>query len=241
MSSDAAVPADARLTPKPFVQGPQTAVVVGPAGEEIYTDKYGRVKVQFHWDRDGKKDENSSCWIRVSQPWAGKSWGTIATPRIGQEVIVDFLEGDPDQPIITGRVYNAEQMPPYELPANKTQSGIKTRSSQGGAAANFNEIRFEDKKGAEQLFIHAEKNQDIEVENDETHWVGHDRKKTIDHDETTHVKHDRTETVDNNETITIHGNGPRRRQGRDDHDSQNRTETSTRTRRSRSAGIAASP
>jgi len=195
-----------RLTPKPFVQGPQTAVVVGPGGEEIFTDKYGRVKVQFHWDRRGRKDENSSCWMRVSHPWAGKNWGAVATPRIGQEVIVDFLEGDPDQPIITGRVYNAEQMPPYDLPANKTQTGIKSRSSLGGGPANFNEIRFEDKKGEEQLFIHAEKNQDIEVENDETHWVGHDRTKTIDHDETTHVKHDRTETVDNDETITIHGN-----------------------------------
>jgi type VI secretion system secreted protein VgrG len=195
-----------RLTPKPFVQGPQTAVVVGPGGDEIFTDKYGRVKVQFHWDRRGKKDESSSCWIRVSTPWAGKGWGAVSLPRIGQEVVVDFLEGDPDQPIITGRVYNAEQMPPYDLPANKTQSGIKTRSSLGGGAANFNEIRFEDKKGSEQLFIHAEKNQDIEVENDETHWVGHDRTKTIDHDETTHVKHDRTETVDNDETITILGN-----------------------------------
>ncbi|MEO6237659.1 MAG: type VI secretion system tip protein TssI/VgrG [Vicinamibacterales bacterium] len=192
-----------RITPKPFVQGPQTAVVVGPAGEEIYTDKYGRVKVQFHWDRLGKKDENSSCWIRVSHPWAGKAWGAIATPRITQEVIVDFLEGDPDQPIITGRVYNADQMPPYDLPAHKTQSGMKSRSSLGGTPANFNELRFEDKKGSEQVFLHAEKNQDIEVENDETHWVGHDRTKTIDHDETTHVKHDRTETVDNNETITI--------------------------------------
>jgi type VI secretion system secreted protein VgrG len=196
-----------RLTRKPFVQGPQTAVVVGPAGEEIYTDKYGRVKVLFHWDRLGekKKDENSSCWVRVSQPWAGKTWGGMAIPRMGQEVIVDFLEGDPDQPIITGRVYNAEQMPPYPLPANKTQTGIKSRSSLSGGPDNFNEIRFEDKKGEEQLFIHAEKNQDIEVENDETHWVGHDRKKTIDNDETTLVKHDRTETVDNNEKITIHG------------------------------------
>jgi type VI secretion system secreted protein VgrG len=197
-----------RLTPKPFVQGPQTAMVVGPGGDEIYTDKYGRVKVVFHWDRRGqeKKDENSSCWIRVSSPWAGKAWGGIAIPRIGQEVVVDFLEGDPDQPIILGRVYNAEQMPPYELPANMTQTGIKSRSSKGGSPDNFNELRFEDKKGEEQVFLHAEKNQDIEVENDETHWVGHDRKKTIDHDETTHVKHDRTETVDNNETITIHGN-----------------------------------
>ncbi|MEP6592344.1 MAG: type VI secretion system tip protein TssI/VgrG, partial [Acidobacteriota bacterium] len=192
-----------RITPKPFVQGPQTAVVVGPPGEEIHTDKYGRVKVQFHWDRRGKKDDNSSCWIRVSHPWAGKAWGAIALPRMGQEVIVDFLEGDPDQPIITGRVYNAEQMPPYALPANKTQTGIKSRSSMGGSAANFNEIRFEDKKGAELVTIHAEKNQSISVENDESHTVGHDRTKTIDHDETTHVKHDRTETVDNNETITI--------------------------------------
>ena len=195
-----------RATPKPFVQGPQTAVVVGPGGEEIYTDKYGRVKVQFYWDREGKSNENSSCWIRVSSPWAGKTWGTISTPRIGQEVVVAFLEGDPDQPIIVGRVYNAEQMPPYDLPANKTQSGTKSRSSMGGGPANFNEIRLEDKTGSEQLFIHAEKNQDIEVEHDETHWVGHDRTKTIDHDETSHIKHDRTETVDNNETITVHGN-----------------------------------
>jgi type VI secretion system secreted protein VgrG len=195
-----------RLTAHPFVQGPQTAVVVGPAGEEIFTDKYGRVKVQFHWDRRGKRDDQSSCWVRVSYPWAGKAWGGVAIPRIGQEVVVDFLEGDPDQPLITGRVYNQEQMRPYTLPGNKTQSGMKSRSSMRGSPANFNEIRFEDLKGSEQLFIHAEKNQDIEVENDETHWVGHDRTKTIDHDETTHVKHDRTETVDNDETITIHGN-----------------------------------
>ena len=193
----------ARQTPKPPVQGPQTAVVVGPAGDEIFTDKYGRVKVQFHWDRYGKKNEKSSCWVRVSSPWAGKSFGFVQVPRIGQEVVVDFLEGDPDQPIITGRVYNAEQMPPWELPANATQSGVLTRSSKGGAYGNANALRFEDKKGSEQLWLHAEKNQDIEVENDETHWVGHDRTKTIDHDETVHVKHDRTETVDNNETITI--------------------------------------
>jgi type VI secretion system secreted protein VgrG len=195
--------APARTTRKPFVQGPQTAAVVGPGGDEIYTDNYGRVKVQFFWDRLGKRDENSSCWMRVSQPWAGKGWGAVAIPRIGQEVIVDFLEGDPDRPIITGRVYNAEQMPPYELPANMTQSGIKSRSSKGGSGANCNELRFEDKKGAEQVLLHAEKNQDIEVEHDETHWVGHDRKKNVDNDETTHVKHDRTETVGNNETISI--------------------------------------
>jgi type VI secretion system secreted protein VgrG len=195
----------ARTTPKPSIQGPQTAIVVGPAGEEIYPDKYGRVKVQFHWDRYGKKNENSSCWIRVSQPWAGKNWGTIALPRIGQEVVVDFLEGDPDQPLITGRVYNADQMPPYSLPADMTQSGMKSRSTKGGGPANFNEIRFEDKKGSEQLYVHAEKNQDIEVESDETHWVGGDREKTIDGDETTLVKGTRRETVKKDEEITIEG------------------------------------
>jgi type VI secretion system secreted protein VgrG len=192
-----------RLTPIPTVRGTQTAVVVGPLGEEIFTDKYSRIKVQFHWDREGKKNSESSCWVRVATSWAGTQWGAIHIPRIGQEVVVDFLEGDMDQPIVIGSVYNAECMPPYDLPAHKTQSGIKSRSSLGGGPPNFNEIRFEDKKGHEQLFIHAEKNQDIEVENDETHWVGHDRRKTIDHDETTHVKHDRTETVDNNETISI--------------------------------------
>jgi type VI secretion system secreted protein VgrG len=193
-------------TPRAVISGTQTAVVVGPGGEEIYVDKFARVKVQFHWDRLGKKDQNSSCWVRVSSTWAGKNWGFIQIPRIGQEVIVDFLEGDPDQPIITGRVYNADQMPPYDLPANMTQSGTLTRSTKGGSPATANQIRFEDKKGSEQLFIHAEKNQDIEVENDETHSVGHDRTKTIDHDETSHIKHDRTETVDNDETITISGN-----------------------------------
>jgi len=196
----------ARITPRPTMGGPQTAVVVGPGGEEIYCDKYGRVKVQFHWDRYGKRDQNSSCWIRVSNPWAGANWGGMAVPRMGQEVVVDFLEGDPDQPIIIGRVYNADQMPPYALPANMTQTGIKSRSSKGGGAANFNEIRFEDKKGSEQVFLHAEKNQDIEVENDETKWVGHDRKKTIDHDETVLVKNNRTETVGVDEKITIGNN-----------------------------------
>jgi type VI secretion system secreted protein VgrG len=195
-----------RTTPRPTIRGTQSAVVVGNAGDEIFTDKYGRVKVQFPWDRQGKKDANSSCWARVATPWAGKQWGMVHIPRVGQEVVVAFEEGDPDRPIIVGSVYNFENMPPYDLPANMTQSGIKSRSSKGGSPANFNEIRLEDKKGSEQLFIHAEKNQDIEVENDETHWVGRDRTKTIDRDETTHVKRDRTETVDNNEKITIHGN-----------------------------------
>jgi type VI secretion system secreted protein VgrG len=196
----------ARTTPKPSVQGPQTAIVVGPSGDEIYTDKYGRVKVQFHWDRYGKKDENTSCWMRVSYAWAGKGWGAVHIPRIGQEVIVDFLEGDPDEPIVVGRVYNAEQMPPYDLPGNKTQSGIKSRSSQGGGPANFNELRFEDKKGSELVTLHAEKDQSISVENDESHSVGHDRTKSVGHDETTSVTNNRTESVGNNETISIGAN-----------------------------------
>ena len=193
----------ARITPKPMVQGPQTAVVVGPGGEEIYTDEHGQVKLQFHWDRYGESNENSSCWVRVSQLWAGKTWGGIHIPRIGQEVIVEFLEGDPDRPIITGRVYNGDQTPPYDLPANKTQSGIKSRSSQGGSGANFNEIRFEDKKGEEQVYVHAEKNQDNIVENDETTSVGHDRTEDVGNDETITIGNDRTETVVNNEDITI--------------------------------------
>jgi len=195
-----------RITPKTFIRGIQTAVVVGPPGDEIHTDKYSRIKVQFHWDRRGQKDANSSCWIRVAQPWAGQNWGFITIPRIGQEVVVEFLEGDPDRPLITGSVYNADQMPPYELPANMTQSGIKTRSSKGGTPENCNEIRFEDKKGQEQVYIHAEKDQSISVENDESHTVGHDRSKTVDNDETVHIKHDRKETVDNDETISIGNN-----------------------------------
>lgn len=195
-----------RRTPKPVVRGPQTAVVVGPSGEEIFTDKFGRVKLQFHWDRYGQHDEKSSCWVRVSSPWAGKSFGFVQIPRIGQEVVVSFLEGDPDQPLITGRVYNADQMPPWELPANATQSGVLTRSSKGGAYGNANALRFEDKKGAEQLWLHAEKDQLAEVEHDEDKWVGNDRRKTIDGHETTVVHKNRTETVDQNETITVHQN-----------------------------------
>ena len=200
-----------RLTPKPVVQGTQTAVVVGPAGEEIFTDKYGRVKVQFHWDRQGKNDADSSCWVRVGTPLAGKQWGMVHIPRIEQEVIVDFLEGDPDQPIIIGSVYNAKEMPPYALPDNKTQTGIKSRSSLGGTPANFNEIRFEDKKGQEQVYIHAEKNEDIVVENDKTENVGHDETITISNDrtenvlghETLSVAKNRTRTVSQNEIVTV--------------------------------------
>ncbi len=192
-----------RTTPRPVVQGIQTAVVAGPAGEEIYTDSFGRIKVKFHWDRAEENKEHASCWLRVAFLAAGSGFGFVSIPRIGHEVVVDFLEGDPDRPLVTGVVYNGSNMPPWALPDNKTQSGLLTRSSLKGSAANANAIRFEDKKGAEQVWIHAEKNQDIEVENDETHWVGHDRSKTIDHDEKTHVGHDRTESVGNNETISI--------------------------------------
>jgi type VI secretion system secreted protein VgrG len=165
----------ARSAIKPRIEGPQTAVVVGPSGEEIYTDKYGRVKVQFDWDRLGQNDEESSCWIRVAQVWAGKQWGAMHIPRIGQEVIVEFLDGDPDRPIVTGRVYNNDNMPPYSLPDNKTQSGIKSRSSKGGSASNFNEIRFEDLKGKEELHIQAEKDMSTLVKNNESISVGGDR------------------------------------------------------------------
>jgi type VI secretion system secreted protein VgrG len=190
-----------RITPKPSIPGPQTAIVVGPSGEEIYTDEYGRVKVKFHWDRYSKADENSSCWIRVAQVWAGKNWGAIYTPRIDQEVIVDFLEGDPDQPIITGRVYNAQAMPPYDLPTSKTMSTLKSNSSKGGEG--FNEIRFEDKKDSEQIFVHAQKDRDIVVENNETHSVGNNRQKSVGKDETTSIGDNRSESVGKNESITI--------------------------------------
>jgi type VI secretion system secreted protein VgrG len=190
-----------RLTPKPMVQGPQTAIVVGPTGEEIYTDQYGRVKLQFHWDRYGKADENSSYWVRVSQEWAGKTWGAMHIPRVGQEVIVEFLEGDPDRPIITGRVYNADAMPPYGLPAEKTKSTLKSNSSKGGQG--FNEIRFEDKKGSEQVFIHGEKNLDIRIKNDAFENIGNNRHLVVAKDRFEHVKNNRHETVDNDHKEAI--------------------------------------
>ncbi len=171
----------------PTMKGPQSAVVVGPPGEEIYTDKYGRIKIQFPWDRYGHHNENSSCWVRVSHNWAGKNWGGVFLPRIGQEVIVDFFDGDPDRPIVTGRVYNAEQMPPFELPTNKTKSGIVTRSTKGGTGANANSICFEDKKGKEHLLLHAEKDMGVEVENDESHSVGHDRSTSVTSNDTLSV------------------------------------------------------
>jgi len=192
----------ARLTPKPIVQGLQTAIVVGASGEEIHTDEYGRIKVHFHWDRYGKADDSASCWIRVAQMWAGKKWGSMYIPRVGQEVIVDFIEGDPDRPIVTGRVYNGDNMPPYDLPANKTKSTTKTNSSKGGQG--FNEIRFEDKKGEEQIFIHGEKNKDTRIKNDDLELIGNDKHLIVENDEFEHIKGDKHLTVDadQNEKIT---------------------------------------
>ncbi|MBL9077664.1 MAG: type VI secretion system tip protein VgrG [Planctomycetes bacterium] len=190
-------------TSKPQITGPQTAIVVGPAGEEIYVDKYGRIKVQFHWDRKGQKNENSSCWIRVSRAWASKMWGQVAHPRIGDEVIVEFLEGDPDQPIVTGCVYNAQTMPPYALPENKTQSGIVSRSTPDGTASNFNEIRFEDKKGSEELFVQAEKDQNTNVKNDQSETIGHDQTVDVGNDQSIHVAKNRDLTVDENDSTTV--------------------------------------
>ncbi|MDZ7924902.1 MAG: type VI secretion system tip protein TssI/VgrG [Marinagarivorans sp.] len=189
-----------RIHAKPVMRGPQSAVVVGPAGEEIYIDEHCRVKVQFIWDREGKNDDNSSCFIRVMQAWAGNQWGSSFIPRIGHEVIVTFLDGDPDRPLITGSVYNAWNKPTYP---SKTQSGIKTRSSKGGSAQNFNELRFEDKKGDEQVYIHAEKNYDTMVENDQTLTVDNDRTKTIKHDENSSIGNDRNKSVGNNQTESI--------------------------------------
>jgi type VI secretion system secreted protein VgrG len=208
-----------RQTPRPIVQGPQTATVVGrktqPKKEEICTDEFGRVLVKFHWDRRGEdngpeddpedKDKEQSCFIRVSQLWAGSGFGGMHIPRIGQEVIVDFLEGDPDRPIITGRVYNGDNKVPFTLTANATQSGIKSRSSFDATPNNYNELRFEDKKGSEEVYLQAEKDQKILVKNDESHTVGHDRVKHIQNNETVTVDGNRSETVHKDETIGIDG------------------------------------
>ncbi|WP_256750117.1 type VI secretion system tip protein TssI/VgrG [Mesorhizobium sp. Mes31] len=190
-----------RITTRPIMRGPQTATVVGPSGEEIFTDKYARVKVQFHWDRLGKKNENSSCFVRVSQTWAGSGWGFIQIPRIGQEVIVDFIEGDPDLPIITGRVYNASQMPPYGLPGNATQSGWKSNSSKGGGG--YNELMFEDKAGSELVNFQAQKDHNLLIKHDRTKLVQHDQSDRIDHDAKHSVGHNLDEDVGNNKTVKV--------------------------------------
>ncbi len=199
-------------TPKPTVRGTQTAVVVGPPGEEIFPDKYGRVKVQFHWDRESKADADSSCWIRVAQTGAGVRWGSFYLPRIGHEVIVDFIEGDPDQPIIIGAVYNATELPPYKLPDEKTKTVIyKSNSSVGGEG--FNEIRIEDKKGKEQIFVHAERDQDVRVKNDRREWTGQDRSlvvkrdkmEKVERDKHIVVKRDQVEEIERDKNLKVQG------------------------------------
>jgi len=193
-----------RRTPVPVVQGCHTAVVVGPAGEEIFTDKYGRVKVQFYWDREGKQNENSSCWVRVSYPTAGKAWGAIQIPRIGQEVIVDFIEGDPDRPIITGRTYNAGQMPPYDLPGKGMVSGFKSNSTKGGGG--YNEFAFDDTKGNELIRMHGQYDMETVIEHDERRHVINNRTKNIDANETSTIGINRNEKVGSNEIIAIGSN-----------------------------------
>ena len=179
----------ARITPKPLIQGPQTAIVVGPSGEEIHTDQYGRVVVQFPWDRYGKADENSSCWVRVSQAaWAGKSWGSFHIPRVGQEVIVEFIGGDPDLPLVTGNVYNAVTTVPIPLPDGKTKTGWKSNSSKGGNGSN--EIEFEDKAGSELVWIQAQKDHAVNVKHDRVEKIGNDR--------SLHVINNKYEKVDAN-------------------------------------------
>ena len=189
---------------KPMIVGLQTAVVAGSdTAEDISVDKYGRVQVTFHWNKPDKKNAHISCPVRVASSWAGKNWGAVHIPRVGQEVVISFLEGDPDRPLIIGSVYNADNMPPYSLPDNKTQSGIKSRSHEGGAAADFNEIRFEDKKGSEELFLHAQKDMREEVENDHFVDIDHDETVNIKNDQTENIKHDRKLTVGNDDKLDV--------------------------------------
>ncbi|MEO5989140.1 MAG: type VI secretion system tip protein TssI/VgrG [Candidatus Eisenbacteria bacterium] len=214
----------ARETPRPVIAGPHAALVVGSG--EIWTDKFGRVKVHFPWDRE----DTEGCWVRVAQLWAGAGWGGLHVPRVGHEVIVEFIEGDPDRPIITGRVYNGANAPPFGLPDGASKSGILSRSSKGGGADNANEFRLEDKTGEEQVFLHAEKNMDTEVEKDQTLWVGQNRMKTVDKNQieevkgnkkikvhgvhvedidknmSLHVKGSEDETIDGSRSVTVGGN-----------------------------------
>ncbi len=190
----------ARHTPRPVVRGPQTAIVTGPSGEEIHTDKHGRVKVAFHWDRYAPRDGGDTCWVRVAHGWAGAGWGLQFTPRIGQEVVVEFLEGDPDRPLITGSVYNGKNAIPFK-PA--TQSGIRTRSSKDGSAANCNEIRFEDKKGSEDLFIQAERTQTINVKASQTSTIGTDQSLSVGKDRSVNVEKNEAVNIGSNQSVSI--------------------------------------
>jgi type VI secretion system secreted protein VgrG len=203
-----AFPADAefrppRITPRPVIAGTQTATVVGKASEEIWTDQYGRVVVQFHWDQEGKSNEKSSCWIRVAQGWAGSMWGSIFIPRVGQEVIVSFLEGNPDRPLITGAVYNAQQQAPYALPDEQTKSTIKTNSSKGGTG--FNELRFEDKAGSEEVFLQAQKDMNVSILNNSSVTVAGTRALNVTGNETHTNKGDYTNTTSGAFKLTVSG------------------------------------
>lgn len=201
-----------RRTPKPSIASIQTAVVTGPPGEEIHVDEHGRIRIQFHWDRDGKNDDHSSCWVRVQQPWAGPGWGFWWVPRIGMEVVVHFVDGDPDRPLVTASVYNGANPTPYTLPDDKTKSTIKSETSLGGGG--FNELRFEDKAGQEEIFTHAQMDYNEVIQNDHTTLVHHDQRNTVDNDQTQTiganqtevVHHDQRMTIDANRTVTVHGN-----------------------------------
>ncbi|MDI3251621.1 MULTISPECIES: type VI secretion system tip protein TssI/VgrG [unclassified Pseudomonas] len=193
----------APLRAKPCIDGPQIATVVGPPGEEIYCDEWGRVKVQFPWDRADKNNDHSSCWIRVAQGWAGELWGAMAIPRVGQELIIGYLDGDADQPIAIGRAYRQTNLPPYELPKHKTRMTIKSRTHKG---EGFNELRFEDELGHQEVFIHAEKDKNVHIKNNNGIFVGNDRKERVEHNETISIGDHRTEDVGQNETISIGAN-----------------------------------
>ncbi len=200
----AVIPADRTWRPqpllKPLVDGPQSAVVTGPAGEEIFCDEHGRVRVKFNWDRYNPADQDSSCWIRVAQAWAGTGFGHLAIPRVGQEVIVDFLNGDPDQPIIMGRTYHQENRTPGSLPGTKTQMTIRSKTYMG---SGFNELKFDDATGRKQVYIHAQKNMDTEVLNDRTTTVKHDHRETVKNDQTVTIQEgNRLLTVEKGHKIT---------------------------------------
>lgn len=191
---------DPVIMKKPRIEGPQTAIVTGPQGEEIYCDEYGRVKVHFHWDRLGQADERSSCWIRVSQQWAGAGWGAMNVPRIGQEVVVDFLDGDPDRPVITGRVYHGTNVPPYPLPERKAVSTFKTQSTGGDG---FNELRFDDAQGQEEVYLHAQRDFNIEVKANKSERVGGDEDVEIGANLNTRVEGDQEDSVGKNDSLTV--------------------------------------
>ncbi|WP_444757864.1 type VI secretion system Vgr family protein [Pseudomonas sp. A014] len=197
---------------KPRIDGPHMATVVGPKGEEIYCDEWGRVKVSFPWDRESENNEFSSCWVRVSQGWAGGSWGSMAIPRIGQDVIIQYVNGDPDQPMITGRTYCGDQLPPYDLPDHKTRMTIKSQTHKGDG---FNELRFEDELGRQEVFIHAERDQNNVVKHDETTQIGNDRSERVARDEQINIGHDRHEEVGNDQGLKV-GRDHHRQTGRDD-------------------------